>query len=63
MERPHTDVLEEGEMRGSGNFQRTQMKRTDLRVNELFSHLRNAIDVLEQIMRRPALSGETTQPN
>jgi excisionase family DNA binding protein len=46
-------IAEEDSMRGLGEFQRAQMKRTDPRVGELFDHLRRAIDVLEQIMMHP----------
>jgi hypothetical protein len=35
-----------------------QMRRGDPRVSELFGYLRKAIDVLEQIMLRPATSPE-----
>jgi excisionase family DNA binding protein len=37
-------------MRGLGDFQRRQMKRGDPRVHELFSHLRQIIDLLEDIV-------------
>lgn len=40
-------------MRGLGAFQRAQMRDTDPRIHELFVHLRQALDVFEQIMLRP----------
>jgi len=40
-------------MRGLGDFQRAQMRDTDPRIHELFVHLRQALDVFEQIMLRP----------
>lgn len=40
-------------MRGLGAFQRAQMRDSDPRVNDLFIHLRQALDALEQIMLRP----------
>jgi excisionase family DNA binding protein len=36
-------------MRGLGDFQRAQMKRTDPRIIELFRHLREAVDILERL--------------
>jgi excisionase family DNA binding protein len=45
-------------MRGFGDFQRMQLRRTDPRVNELFGHLRKAIDVMEQMILRPCSSEE-----
>jgi hypothetical protein len=49
-------------MRGFGDFQRMQMRRTDPRVNELFDYLRKAIDLLEQMMLRPVPSQEANLP-
>ena len=43
-------------MRGLGDFQRSQMKNTDPRVSEFFGHLRNAVDILEQIVMRASSS-------
>lgn len=40
-------------MRGLGAFQRAQMRDADPRINEFFTCLRQAMDVLEQIMLRP----------
>ena len=40
-------------MRGLGDFQRAQMRDADLRIPELFGHLRHAIELLEQIALRP----------
>jgi excisionase family DNA binding protein len=40
-------------MGGLGEYRRAQMKRVDPRVSELFHHLRNAIDILEQIALHP----------
>ncbi len=40
-------------MRGLGAFQRAQMRDVDPRLNELFTHVRQALDVFEQIMLRP----------
>jgi hypothetical protein len=37
-------------MRGLGDFQRSQMKNHDPRVTEFFRCLRNAVDMLEQIV-------------
>jgi hypothetical protein len=34
-------------MRAPGNIQRPQMKYVDSRMDELFRHLREAIDILE----------------
>lgn len=36
-------------MRGFGDFQKAQMKRTDPRIIELFRHVRDAIDILERL--------------
>jgi excisionase family DNA binding protein len=36
-------------MRGFGDFQRAQMKRSDPRIAELFRHVRDAIDILERL--------------
>jgi hypothetical protein len=41
-------------MRGLGDFQRSQMKNYDPRVIEFFRCLRNAVDMLEQIVLRPS---------
>jgi excisionase family DNA binding protein len=38
---------------GGREFQRAQMKHSDPRINEMFDHLRRAVDVLEQMMMRP----------
>ena len=40
-------------MRGLGDFQRRQMRDADPRVGDFFNRVREAIDVLEQIMLRP----------
>ena len=40
-------------MRGLGDFQRAQMRDADFRIPELFSHIRQVIDILEQILQRP----------
>lgn len=47
-------------MRGLGAFQRAQMRDTDPRVHELFIHLHQALDALEQMMLRP--HWPTTEP-
>ena len=39
-------------MRGLGDFQRSQMKNDDPRMTEFFRCLRNAVDMLEQIVLR-----------
>ena len=39
-----------------------QMKRTDPRVNELFSHVRKAIELLEQMMLRSLAAQDADQP-
>jgi len=48
-------------MRGLGEFQRAQMKHSDPRINEMFDHLRRAVDVLEQMT--PALSRSAESPS
>jgi excisionase family DNA binding protein len=48
-------------MTGLGDFQRSQMKRVDQRVGELFSHLRSAIDILEDMMLHPYIRPTTEQ--
>jgi len=40
-------------VRGLGDFQRAQIKRRDARIDLLFQHLHNALDTLQDIMRRP----------
>jgi excisionase family DNA binding protein len=40
-------------MRGLGAFQRAQMKDMDRRIPELFQHLREAVDILEQMALHP----------
>jgi hypothetical protein len=40
-------------MRGLGDFQRAQMKRGDQRIGQLFSHVRQALDLLEDIVFHP----------
>jgi len=44
---------QEQPMRGFGDFQRSQMRDTDPRVHQLFGHLRQAVDILEQLVLRP----------
>src|SRR5690242_11041298 len=36
-------------MRGLGDFQRAQMKRSDPRVTEIFRHVRGVVDILERL--------------
>jgi excisionase family DNA binding protein len=48
-------------MRGFGDFQRSQMKN-DPRVTEFFRCLRNAVDMLEQIVLRPSSPAAEQQP-
>ncbi len=50
-------------MRGLGDFQRRQMKRGDPRVQELFLHLRQIIDLLEDMVMHPLPQAEATQPS
>jgi hypothetical protein len=40
-------------VRGLGDFQRAQAKRRDDRIDLLFSHLRSALDCLQDIMTHP----------
>jgi hypothetical protein len=40
-------------MRGLGDFQRAQMRDADPRIPELFSHLRHATELLDQIASQP----------
>ena len=40
-------------MRGLGDYEKAQMKRADPRINQLFHHLRQAVDILEQVMLDP----------
>lgn len=40
-------------MRGLGDFQRRQMKRGDPRIREVFSHLREILNLLENIANHP----------
>jgi hypothetical protein len=40
-------------MRGLGDFQRAQMKRVDPRLGQLFSNLRQALELLEEILVHP----------
>jgi excisionase family DNA binding protein len=49
-------------MRGLGDFQRSQMKNNDPRVTEFFRCLRNAVDMLEQIVLRPSSPAAEQQP-
>jgi excisionase family DNA binding protein len=49
-------------MRGLGDFQRRQMTRGDLRVREMFSRLRQLIDLLEDIANHPHQLADITQP-
>ena len=37
-------------MRGLGDYQKAQMKRADPRINHLFYHLRQVVDILEDVM-------------
>ena len=46
-------------MRGLGDFQRAQMRERDPRINDLFNHIRQAVDILGQLMLRP----HTIPPN
>lgn len=49
-------------MRGFGAFQRAQMRDTDPRVHQLFNHVRQAVDLLEQLVLRPAAVPAPEQP-
>ncbi len=49
-------------MRGLGEFQKSQMKRTDTRIVDLFRLVRSAIDVLEDIMLHPYRPPAETEP-
>lgn len=40
-------------MRGMGAFQMAQMKHRDARVHAMFSHLKHALDIMEQIASEP----------
>lgn len=40
-------------LRGLGDFQRAQMRDTDTRVHDLFKHLREVLEILEQLMLHP----------
>ena len=40
-------------MRGLGDFQRSQMRNIDPRVHQLFGHVRQTVDLLEQLMLHP----------
>lgn len=50
-------------MRGFGDFQRNQMKDKDPRVSEFFGYLRNAVDMLEQIVLRSLSSTVAERPS
>jgi excisionase family DNA binding protein len=50
-------------MRGLGDFQQRQMKRGDPRVQQLFSHLRQILDILEDMAIHPHHHPETGQPS
>lgn len=50
-------------MRGLGDFQRQQMKRGDPRVPRLFSHLRQILDLLEDMVIHPHQPPEPPQPS
>ena len=49
-------------MRGLGDFQRRQMTRGDPRVREIFSRLRQLIDLLEDIANHPHQPADIIQP-
>src|SRR5262249_18487589 len=40
-------------MRGLGDFQRAQMKHVDPRLGQFFSHFRQALDLMENILVHP----------
>ena len=40
-------------MRGMGAFQMAQMKHRDARVHAMFSHLKHALEIMEQIASEP----------
>jgi len=49
-------------MRGFGDFQRAQMRhRADPRVTEVFKHIRQTIDALEQLVFSSAVSPQTAE--
>ena len=62
-------------MRGFGDFQKAQMKRSDPRLIELFGHVRGAIDILERLAlesipapspldpSKPKVPAESKKPN
>jgi predicted nucleic acid-binding Zn-ribbon protein len=37
-------------VRGFGDFQRAQMRKQDPKVHDLFRHIRQTVDALEQLM-------------
>jgi hypothetical protein len=49
-------------MRGLGQFQQAQMKGVDPRIGQLFHHIREVIDILEQMMLHPHSSPMRDQP-
>jgi len=49
-------------MRGLGDFQRRQMSKGDPRVREVFSHLRQMLDLVEDIVNHPHPHVEPPQP-
>jgi excisionase family DNA binding protein len=59
LEPPSTGAIP---MRGLGDFQRSQMKNNDPQETEFFRCLRNAVDMLEQIVLRPSSPAAEQQP-
>jgi hypothetical protein len=49
-------------MRGLGDFQRAQMREADPRIHVLFHHIREAVDVLEQLLLRPEVTRTVERP-
>jgi len=49
-------------MRGLGDSQRAQMKRADPRIGQLFAHLRQGLDLLEDILTHPYAPPPAEQP-
>jgi excisionase family DNA binding protein len=49
-------------MRGFGQFQRAQMKGVDPRIGQIFHHMREVIETLEQMMLHPYSPPTRDQP-
>lgn len=49
-------------MRGMGAFQMAQMKHRDARVHAMFSHIKSALEIMEQIASEPFQPPQKEEP-